>query len=32
VQWNRVLNLILPTATTASSYRALGTTSTGTGQ
>lgn len=25
VQWNRVLNLILPTATTATSYRALGT-------
>jgi len=29
VQWNRVLNLILPTATTASSYRALATPTTG---
>jgi polysaccharide biosynthesis/export protein len=29
VQWNRVLSLILPTATTATSYRDLGSRSTG---
>ncbi len=32
VQWNRVLNLILPTATTATSYRDLGTRSGTTGR
>lgn len=29
VQWNRVLNLILPTATTAITYQSVGTTATG---
>ncbi|HJS04800.1 MAG TPA: polysaccharide biosynthesis/export family protein [Variovorax sp.] len=32
VQWNRVLSLILPTATTATSYRDLGSRSTGSGK
>ncbi|WP_162576269.1 polysaccharide biosynthesis/export family protein [Variovorax sp. PBL-H6] len=32
VQWNRVLSLILPTATTATSYRDLGTRSSGSGR